>query len=80
MEHKDLEKYIGQTVTVIVPLQRRVSLSIREILYSTAGIGGAGEEEIRYWLPGNPSVIFFSTDIDRIEISETHGIIIRLDR
>jgi hypothetical protein len=76
MEDKDLTKYVGQTVTVVMTVQRRISLSMREMLYTTTPT--EKDEEIRYWLPGNPSVLFYASDVHLIEISEIHGTVIRL--
>jgi hypothetical protein len=67
---------VNKQATVVIDVGRRISLSIREILYST--VPTEDDNEIRYWLPGNPSVMFYATDVHGIEVSEVHGVVIRL--
>ena len=77
MTDQEIHPYVNKVATVVIDVGRRISLSIREMLYSTDG-NDPKEEETRYWLPGNPSVVFYATDVKMIEVSEVHGVVIRL--
>jgi hypothetical protein len=76
MTDQEIKQYVNKQATVTVQLRRRIGISIREILYSNAE--SEPNEETLYWLPGNPSIIFYATDVHNIEVSEIHGVVIRL--
>jgi hypothetical protein len=76
MTDQEIKPYVNKKATVVVQLRRRISISIREILYSNDE--SEPNEETFYWMPGNPSIIFYATDVHNIEISEIHGVVIRL--
>jgi len=76
MTDQEIQPYLDKQVYLVVPISRRISMSMRETLYSSKN--DESNEEIRYWLPGNPSILFYATDVHNIEVSEQRGIIIRL--
>jgi hypothetical protein len=76
MTDQEIKPYLGKVVTVVIDLRRRISISIRELLYSSEEADP--KSEINYWVPGNPSVVFFATDVHDIEVSEQCGVVIRL--
>ena len=76
MKDEDLAPHIGKSVSLVIPIRRRISISTYGMLNFSKKDGD--NPEIYYWLPGEASTIFYITDVKSVEVSELLGIVIRL--
>ena len=69
MKDEEIAPYLNKQIIVVIPIRGKVSQSVSGILNFSG---------ICYWLPGNPSTLFYASDVQTIEISEKSGIVFRL--
>lgn len=75
MTDAELKPYVNNDVTIVVPMNRRTTMSGYGF-FSAAIHGQTGEP--CYQHQGSVNFLFFPQDVANVEVSDAHGTVIRL--
>jgi hypothetical protein len=75
MTDAEIQPYINNDVLLVVPMNRRTTMSVFGYL-TTATHTQTGEA--CYQLQGNVNFLFFPQDVQSVEVSERAGTVVRL--